>query len=388
MAYGLPPPSSTSLSACSQLSLKPIPNPARTSRTSAPGQPADQDVADLVVHGVGPVHPTLLHEHALEPGAGGDGGDLAGVVGLHAADGDERVAALGERVGDEVLQLAGLVAAVRDTGVAVLALGPEGGAAEVRGQPLQRVHGRGPEEERVALERGKGHGILPGIESVGSARRVVLREPGAPDLRGDTDRLVHVTGRAGLDQLLVQPGRTAVAALTEAPSLQSADERGVAGDGGGGRAVATDPDEHVVQFVVGAQGASTSPVRTAAANRSLAERIVSTSAANSRGTAIRAASSCMAPTTAAASRTSEATTGRHPRVALRLALQQPLVDEPREGLPHGRPGQPEPLGEIGVPHRRARFDLPGHDGVPDRFVRPVPEQGAGYGPLWRPQLKC
>ena len=36
MAYGLPPASSTSLSACSQLSLNPMPNPAFTSRTSAP----------------------------------------------------------------------------------------------------------------------------------------------------------------------------------------------------------------------------------------------------------------------------------------------------------------------------------------------------------------
>ncbi len=36
IAYGLPPPSSTSRSASSQLSLKPMPNPARTNRTSAP----------------------------------------------------------------------------------------------------------------------------------------------------------------------------------------------------------------------------------------------------------------------------------------------------------------------------------------------------------------
>jgi hypothetical protein len=62
------------------------------------------------------------------------------VVGLHPADGDERVAALRERVGDQVLQLAGLVAAVRDTGVAVLALGPQGRAAEVFGEAVQPVH--------------------------------------------------------------------------------------------------------------------------------------------------------------------------------------------------------------------------------------------------------
>ena len=36
IAYGVPPRASTSASACSQLSLKPMPNPACTSRTSAP----------------------------------------------------------------------------------------------------------------------------------------------------------------------------------------------------------------------------------------------------------------------------------------------------------------------------------------------------------------
>ncbi len=36
IAYGVPPAASTSASACSQLSLKPIPKPACTRRTSAP----------------------------------------------------------------------------------------------------------------------------------------------------------------------------------------------------------------------------------------------------------------------------------------------------------------------------------------------------------------
>jgi hypothetical protein len=36
------------------------------------GEPAEQDVADLVVHGIGTVHPGLLDQHALEPEAGRD----------------------------------------------------------------------------------------------------------------------------------------------------------------------------------------------------------------------------------------------------------------------------------------------------------------------------
>jgi hypothetical protein len=38
IAYGFPPRSSISASAASQLSLKPIPKPARTRRTSAPAR--------------------------------------------------------------------------------------------------------------------------------------------------------------------------------------------------------------------------------------------------------------------------------------------------------------------------------------------------------------
>ena len=71
----------------------------------------------------------------------GDRRDLARVVRLHAADRDERVAALRERVGREVLELARLVAAVREAAVAVLALRPDlDASAEVLAQPLEPVH--------------------------------------------------------------------------------------------------------------------------------------------------------------------------------------------------------------------------------------------------------
>ena len=67
----------------------------------------------------------LLHGDCLQPEVGGDAGDGAGVVRLHTTDRHERVAALGERVGDEVLELAHLVAAEGDARVAVLALRPD-----------------------------------------------------------------------------------------------------------------------------------------------------------------------------------------------------------------------------------------------------------------------
>ena len=111
-----------------------------------PHDAGQQDVADLVVDRVRPVDPALLDQDGLQAHLGGDRGHLPGVVGLHAADADERVRALPERVGDQVLQLAGLVAAVGQPAVAVLALGPDAGTAEVIAEPVQRVHGAGAEQ--------------------------------------------------------------------------------------------------------------------------------------------------------------------------------------------------------------------------------------------------
>jgi hypothetical protein len=81
------------------------------------------------------------------------------VVALHAADRHEGVAALGQGVGDQVLQLAGLVAAEGDARVDVLALGPDGGAAEVLGEPVEPVHRRRPEQQRIAGEVSEAHRV-------------------------------------------------------------------------------------------------------------------------------------------------------------------------------------------------------------------------------------
>ena len=109
--------------------------------------PRELEVADLVVRHVGPIDPVLLHRDDLEAEVARDTGDRARVVGLDAADRDQRVAALGDRLGHEVLELAHLVAAERDAAVAVLALGPDlDAAAERRRQPRQRMDRRGTEQ--------------------------------------------------------------------------------------------------------------------------------------------------------------------------------------------------------------------------------------------------
>jgi hypothetical protein len=100
----------------------------------------------------------LLHEDASEPESSRDGCDLAGVVRLNAADRDERVAILGERLGREVLELAYLVASVSQSRVAVLPLGPDIYlAAKVLAEPGESVHRRRAEQKLGAVEVFQAH---------------------------------------------------------------------------------------------------------------------------------------------------------------------------------------------------------------------------------------
>ena len=65
-------------------------------------------------------------------------GGLAGVVGLGRAAGDQGVGPLGQRLGDEKLQFAGLVPARRQPGL-VVPLDPQLGAAQMGGQTGQEL---------------------------------------------------------------------------------------------------------------------------------------------------------------------------------------------------------------------------------------------------------
>ena len=114
---------------------------------------AEQDIADAVVDGVLVRHPAFLHQAALHADLGRDGCDHAGVVGLHAADRDQRVGIGSDRIGDDVFELAQLVAAEGETRIAVLALGVELDlAAEMLREPLQLLDMGGSEGERIAFE--------------------------------------------------------------------------------------------------------------------------------------------------------------------------------------------------------------------------------------------
>jgi hypothetical protein len=100
------------------------------------------------------------------------------VVRLHTADRDERVAPLREGVRSEVLELAHLVAAVRKTRVAVLALRPDVDvAAEVLTEPLETMDGRRSEEERDPIETS--------IPTVRDPRLPLCSRGRTPGTRGD-----------------------------------------------------------------------------------------------------------------------------------------------------------------------------------------------------------
>ena len=111
----------------------------------------------LSLTGSGQSDPPLLHQHGLQTQLGRDCSDLPGVVGLDTADGYQGVRALGECIRDEVFELAGLVAAVGQAGVDVLAFRPDLGTAEVLGQPIQRVDRARTEGQRVSGKILNGH---------------------------------------------------------------------------------------------------------------------------------------------------------------------------------------------------------------------------------------
>ena len=114
---------------------------------------AEQDIADAVVDGVLMRHPAFLHQAALHADLGRNRCDHAGVVGLHAADRDQRVGIGGDRIGDDVFELAQLVAAEGQPRIAVFPLGVEFDlAAEMLREPLQLLDMGGPEGERIAFE--------------------------------------------------------------------------------------------------------------------------------------------------------------------------------------------------------------------------------------------
>jgi hypothetical protein len=108
-----------------------------------------------------PGNPALEQGLAAQAEAAGGGRGLADVVGLHRAVGDHGVGAQPERVADQELELALLVAAGRDPG-AVVALDEQRRSAEQPGEIAHRLE-RGRQMGEVdAGKAGEMHGRFRG----------------------------------------------------------------------------------------------------------------------------------------------------------------------------------------------------------------------------------
>ncbi len=118
-----------------------------------PHDPAQQDVADTVIDGVLMRHPAFLNQPAFHADFRRDSRHHARVVRLHPADRDQRIGVGGDRIGNDVFELAQLVAAESQSRITVLALGVEFDlAAQVCAEPLQLLDMRGSEGEWIAFE--------------------------------------------------------------------------------------------------------------------------------------------------------------------------------------------------------------------------------------------
>lgn len=120
------------------------------------------------VAGEGVAVASIENEEGAETGDSGGGGGHAGVVGLDGALGDKEVGAGGEGVGEEVFELAGLVAAEGETGqVVAFEIDARAGVAEGSFQVAGPHEGRGEGHQGIAGDGGEAHG---GVLQVNAGR--------------------------------------------------------------------------------------------------------------------------------------------------------------------------------------------------------------------------
>lgn len=200
------------------------------------------------------------------------------------------------------------------------------------------------------------------------------------DLRGDPDRLRRVPFLARVDEPRVQLRRSAASGVAEEPPFDPADQGGVAGDGRRGGVVAAGDDEDLVELVVGGEGGL--HVGGADGGR---EALVG----------LAHGPDPFGPEQGYAGPGGEFVHHPHHRggvaddpadgpgdagVALRLGLDESFLAEPGQGLAHGCAGEPEPVGEVGVLERGSGGEVAAHDGLAQRLVGPVTQQGPAHGP--------
>ena len=136
--------------------------PARHGADLRAQQFVQQHIAGAVVVGGVGARAGLQDDLARQAEPGGGGGGLADMVRLHCALGDQGVGVVGQRIAQQIFELAGLVAAARQAG-AVVALDPQRrpaavGPREVLGQTGQRLERGRQVGEADGIEAGEVHG--------------------------------------------------------------------------------------------------------------------------------------------------------------------------------------------------------------------------------------
>ena len=137
-------------------------------------QRVELEVAAPVV-GIGPLGEAMLEqEFALDAEAGGGGCGLPAVIALRRTDREHDVGTLLKRIGQEVLELADLVAADRKSG-RVIAFHPDPGAPECSRQAIEWFE-RGWKVSEADVRDGGRHGrkVAPGYAPV---MAVMTRQP-------------------------------------------------------------------------------------------------------------------------------------------------------------------------------------------------------------------
>src|SRR6202011_4118686 len=119
------------------------------------------------------------------------------VVRLHAPDRDQRVGIGGNRVGNDVFELAQLVAAERQSRIAVLAFGVELDlAAEMRAEALQLLDVGGSESERIAFELLQ-HARCLSVGRSDAPKTKTVREKGALEFCHQVAARTHAPYKSG-----------------------------------------------------------------------------------------------------------------------------------------------------------------------------------------------
>ena len=289
----------------------------------------------------------------------------------------------GQRVGDQVLELAQLVAAHPDAGVDVLALGPDlrarrgarsgaraGARATVRAAAGSARRPRGPRRGR-RRRRSREAPIDEGSEG----QPVLARRPSAAPAASPAAQRSTIAACCSTERRPTSdPKRRRSRRRSRGISRSS--ERAIS-------PLAAACTRTSWNASSAATAASTSPLASAAEKRSLAAAMASSSPLDTRATPKRRRQRVQRRDDLEGVLGIAAVERRHARVAVGRALDEAAVLQPRQGLADRRAADAQPRGQLGVAQLLAGLQRAVEDRVAQPRVGLVAQQHAGRDGLAR-----